>query len=56
MVPKDWVIRPQGGKACYLSVKDPHTQIIVISGKKNRKFINKKLTSKWRDLARVNHH
>lgn len=53
MTQKDWFIRPLGGKTCYLSAKDPLTEIIVINGKKNRKYINRKLTSKWGDLTRV---
>lgn len=56
MVPKDWVIRPHMSKACYIAARDPTTEIIIITSKKGRKFINKKLTSKWGELARVKSH
>lgn len=53
MQPKDWIIRPNAGKACYIATKDPDTEIIIINAKKNRKYINKKLSSKWGDLVKV---
>jgi hypothetical protein len=50
---KDYILRPFPGKASIIMGKDEHNQIILLSSKEGRKLINKKLTSKWGDLARV---
>lgn len=53
IVAKDWLIRPYPGKNSVIMGKDPVSEIIVINSKRGRKFINKKLTSQWAEVAKV---
>jgi hypothetical protein len=44
---KEFLIRPFPGKSSVIIGREQTNLIFVLSSKKCRKFINKKLTSKW---------